>query len=206
MNPRKLARYEDERLYKKLHNSMEMVSLFSLAYNAPRLIGNHLVGALREGNRAKVQYKILYGSNKNRDVVLDSRREREARQFGQYDAETPTAEELKAEEEVKVAHSADIALYDSQMDGKRKRKSAKRASGTKTALNTHTKRHKAGAVPNQNEVRKRTDEVKAHSRNQGHTILERMMDLFGGHDRVTYQDWSNHPAGFDDRHYHKRWS
>lgn len=43
------------KLYKQLQNSHEMVALFSLAYNAPSLIGKNLVAGLREGNRAKVQ-------------------------------------------------------------------------------------------------------------------------------------------------------
>jgi len=194
------------KLYRELQNSREMVTLFSLAFNAPTLIGKNLVNALRKGNRAKVQYEILFGSNKNRDIVLDDRRKEEAREFGRYDGDAPTAEELRAEEEVKKVHAVQIAAYDAEMSAKRKGKSAKRASGPKTAANNHRRRQQPGTVPNQKEVKRRIDEVKAHQRNQRQSIFERVLDLFGSHDKMTHRDWNTHPADFDARHCHKRWS
>jgi len=194
------------KLYRELQNSKEMVTLFSLAYNAHALIGKGLVSALREGNRAKVQYEILYGSNLKHDPGLVNRRKKEAREFGRYDGDAPTPEELRAEEEVKKVHAVQIANYDAEMSAKRKGKSAKMASGPKTAANNHRKRQQPGTVPNQKEVKRRIDEVKAHQRNQRQSIFERVLDLFGSHDKVTYRDWNDHPASFDTRHYHKRWS
>ena len=194
------------KLYKELQNSHEMIALFSLAYNAHSLIGKNLVAALREGNRAEVQYQILYESNKDRVIGIDGRRHIEAEEIGRYDGNVPTAEELQAEAEVIRIHSTHISSYDNEMDGKRQARTAKRASGTKSAGHHRRKQQKPGAVTNQKEVRERIDQVKARSRNHGNTLLERMLDLFGGHDKVTYRDWSDHPAGLDEQYYHKRWS
>lgn len=194
------------KLYRELQNSREMVTLFSLAYNAPSLIGKGLVTALREGNRAKVQYEILYNSNKNRDTVLDSRRRREAKEFGRYDSDIPSAEELKAEKEIGTAHATQMAAYSGEMESKRKRRSAKKASGTRTALNKNRKRQQSGSLTNQREVRRRIDDVKADRSTRGHTIFERIMDTFGGHDKVTYREWNDEPLNVDERSYHSRWS
>ena len=193
-------------LYKELENSREMVTLFSLAYNAPSLIGKNLVKALKEGNRAKVQYEILYDSNRKRDLVLYNRRKREATKFGRYDEDIPTAEELNAEEEVRTAHSAQMAAYENDIDTKRKGRSAKKASGVKTASKKSRSRQQPGTAPNQMDAARRVFDVKATWRKHWHTIFETIIDLFGDHDKVTYRNWSHHPAGFDDQHYHRRWS
>jgi GH24 family phage-related lysozyme (muramidase) len=194
------------KLYTELQNSKEMVALFSLTYNAPCLIGKNLVNALREGNRARIRYEILYNSNKNRDVILDGRRKREAKQIGRYDSDTPNPAELKAEEETQRAQSAQIAAYDHDMAAKIKCKSTKRARGPRTVASYHRKRPQPGTAPNQKEVRTRIDGAKAHPVYQGRSVLERIIDLFGGDDKVIHRDWNNHPAQHDDRHYHRRWS
>jgi hypothetical protein len=194
------------KLYRDLQNTMEMVTLFSLAYNAPSLIGKNLVNALKDGNRARIQYEILYNSNKNRDVILDGRRKREAKQIGRYDSDTPNPAELKAEEETQRAQSVQISAYNHDMAAKIKSKSTKRARRPRTVAGNHRKRPQLGTTPNQYEVTTRMGNVKAHPAYQGRSVLERIIDLFGGHDKVTHRDWNNHPADHDDRHYHRRWS
>jgi hypothetical protein len=194
------------KLYRELQNSREMVTLFSLAYNAPSLIGKNLVSAVGEGNRARVRYQILYESNRKRDVVLDGRRHREAKEFGRYDGDTPTAEELRAEKEEESAHATQIAAYNEQMDNKRKGKSAKRASGTKTAQNKN-RRQQPGSLANQNEVRRRIDDVKARwHQQQDHPLFERIMDLLESRDKVTDRDFIDDAADLNARRYQKRWS
>ena len=193
-------------LYRQLQNSKEMIALFSLAYNAPSLIGKNLVAALKEGNRAKVRYEILYNSNKDRSLVLDNRRKDEAPEFGRYDGDAPTVAELQAENEVNALHGVQLAAYDSDIAGKRNRKSAKRASGPRTAHNNRKKQPSPGTVPNQQEVRKRIDQVKAHLHNDGLMLLDRLKYFFEEGEKAFDRNWNHHPAGFDDRHYHKRWS
>lgn len=194
------------KLYKDLQNTREMVSLFSLVYNAPSLLGKNIVSALREGNRAKVRYEILYHSNKNLDLGLDNRRQVEARCFGRYDGEIPTVEELKAEEEILNLRKAEIAVHDNAMSAKRTVKSAKRARKPGIASNKRTKPNQPGTVPNQKEVRRQTHEVKAHTHNQGHSILERIMDQVVNHEKLTSRDWDTPPAGLDEECYYKRWA
>lgn len=192
------------KLYSKLQNSKEMVGLLSLAYNAPALIGVSLVEAIRQGNRAKIQYQILYGSNKNRDIGLDRRRKREAAEIGRYDSDSPTLQELKAEQEVQQEHAAQMAAYTSQMDAKRKGKTARRAKGMRVASSSQPRGLHAGRNPHQRAVRRRIDEVKAHPAN--HRILERIQDLWDQADKVIHRDWRFHPASLNEGLYHRRWS
>ncbi|MCM0084106.1 hypothetical protein L4X63_21215 [Geomonas sp. Red32] len=194
------------KLYRDLQNTKEMVALLSLDFNAPGLIGPGLVNAVRVGNRAEVQYQILYGSNAKRDIGLDNRRKHEAAEFGRYDNETPTAEELKAEAQARTVHAKQIAAYQSEIDAKRKSVSAKRAKGTKTALNAGRKPHKPGNAPNQHAVSHRISQSKARPQNQGHGIVQRVKDFFQGGDSVIHRTWKEEPAGLDLYHYHKRWS
>ena len=65
--------------------SRELIALTSMAFNAPKLIGQGLANAIRDDNRALAWYEIRFGSNKNRDFGLQNRRDRESNMFGLFD-------------------------------------------------------------------------------------------------------------------------
>jgi GH24 family phage-related lysozyme (muramidase) len=194
------------KLYKQLQNSREMVVIFSLTYNGPGLIGKNFITGIKEGNRAKVTHQISVKSNSRRDVAVDNRRQRETNYFGRYDGAIPTKEELRKEDEVAVTCGGETVAYYKEINAKRNPKSVKRASGPRAAHNNRKKQLASGAVPNQQEIRRRIDQVKAHLCNDGLLLLDRLKVFFEESEKVIERDWNHHLAGFDDKHYHKRWS
>ena len=75
-----------DEVYNNLDKSDEMISLVSLAYNNPALIGQKLVKAIKDGNRAEAWYEIRYNSNAGRNHGLQNRRTFESDNFGLYHA------------------------------------------------------------------------------------------------------------------------
>lgn len=77
---------ESERIVqKKLEgvplNAHQRISLVSMAYNSPSLIGPNLVSHLKNSDMASVSYEILNKSNGNKLKALDARRKREHDKF-----------------------------------------------------------------------------------------------------------------------------
>ncbi|MEW5949278.1 MAG: hypothetical protein AB1711_07675 [Thermodesulfobacteriota bacterium] len=102
-------------LYQQLANSEEMVTLVSLAYNNPCLIGTNLVNALESGNRAEAWYEIRYQSNggDSKSIGIANRRYRESDQFGLYsDDDNITVEEAKEALEMYERHRGTISYYE----------------------------------------------------------------------------------------------
>jgi GH24 family phage-related lysozyme (muramidase) len=62
-------------------NANQRISLVSMAYNSPALIGPNLIKHLKGGDAASVSYEILNLSNANKLKGLDSRRQREHDKF-----------------------------------------------------------------------------------------------------------------------------
>jgi GH24 family phage-related lysozyme (muramidase) len=69
--------------------SYERLSLVSLAYNNPSLIGPGLLSAIKVGHRAEAWYEIRYGSNLKLDSGLENRRYYESDVFGVTNSHTP---------------------------------------------------------------------------------------------------------------------
>jgi GH24 family phage-related lysozyme (muramidase) len=53
----------DQDIREGLADTRELAVLYSLAYNGESLIGDNLVGAIRNNNRPEAWYEIRYGSN-----------------------------------------------------------------------------------------------------------------------------------------------
>lgn len=79
--------YEDVVTAKLGHipDSKERTALFSLAYNAPSLIGPKLTAAIEDGNRAEAWYEIRYNSNGDHSLGIANRRYVEANRFDLFD-------------------------------------------------------------------------------------------------------------------------
>ena len=68
-----------------LPDSKERAALFSLAYNAPSLIGPKLTAAIEDGDRAEAWYEIRYNSNGSHSLGIANRRYVEANRFDLFD-------------------------------------------------------------------------------------------------------------------------
>ncbi|MEJ2267450.1 MAG: hypothetical protein P8X70_00005, partial [Nanoarchaeota archaeon] len=77
----------DSLTYASMVGSKELAALASLAYNSHSLIGEHLVSALNDGDRAKAWYEIRYNSNGGNSASrgIAKRRYIESSVFGLYD-------------------------------------------------------------------------------------------------------------------------
>lgn len=94
-------------------DSNERVALFSLAYNAPSLIGTHLVTDIVNGDRAEAWYEIRYDSNANDLDGLAKRRYYESDIFSLYkDRSHVTDKEAMDVYKMLERHSDDISSYD----------------------------------------------------------------------------------------------
>ena len=91
-----LERKFGEEAYKKLDNSDEMITLTSLAYNNPKLIGTNLTKAIKEEDRLKAWYEIRYQSNGDKDHGIQGRRVEEANKFGLFNDNKDKKELIEA--------------------------------------------------------------------------------------------------------------
>ncbi|NEQ38756.1 MAG: beta-propeller fold lactonase family protein [Okeania sp. SIO3I5] len=82
---KKKAIAEADQLYNALENTREMVTLASLAFNLPKLIGPNLTAALYKGDRPEAWYEIRYNSNAKHEYGQQNRRDKESDNFGLYD-------------------------------------------------------------------------------------------------------------------------
>ena len=97
--------------------SSERAVLFSLAYNAPALLGPKLKAAILDGDRAEAWYEIRYNSNGSGHAGIANRRYVEAEKFKLFakDGTATTAEALDAGL-MYTAHRAKILAYESRFD------------------------------------------------------------------------------------------
>ncbi|MDX3977624.1 M10 family metallopeptidase C-terminal domain-containing protein [Shinella sp.] len=98
-------------------NSTERAVLFSMAYNAPALLGPKLKAAILDGDRAEAWYEIRYNSNGSGHAGIANRRYVEAEQFKLFAREgtATTAEALDAGL-MYTAHREKILSYESRFD------------------------------------------------------------------------------------------
>lgn len=98
-------------------NSTERAVLFSMAYNAPSLLGPKLKAAILAGDRAEAWYEIRYNSNGGGHAGIANRRYVEAEQFKLFAREgtATTAEALDAGR-MYAAHREKILSYESRFD------------------------------------------------------------------------------------------
>ena len=109
--------------------SDERVTLFSLAYNNPDLLGPGLRTAISAGNRAEAWFEIRYHSNKEDGVPfetrkgLQKRRYLEAEMFNLYN-KSPTEDDYKDAYRMFARHRDDVIYkqqgmlaYDTQFSG-----------------------------------------------------------------------------------------
>lgn len=97
--------------------SSERAVLFSMAYNAPSLLGPKLKAAILEGDRAEAWYEIRYNSNGSGQPGIANRRYVEAEHFKLFSADTTatTAEALDAGLTY-AAHRDKILAYEARFD------------------------------------------------------------------------------------------
>lgn len=96
--------------------STERAVLFSLAYNAPSLLGPKLKAAIIDGDRAEAWYEIRYNSNGSGHAGIANRRYVEAEHFKLFaDAAATTAEALDAGT-MYAAHREKILSYEKRFD------------------------------------------------------------------------------------------
>lgn len=101
-----------------LANTRELTVLYSLAYNAPELVGPNLEAAIRNDDRASAWYEIRYQSNGGDPAFQDGiakRRYAESQIFGLYDDEAKVTE-TDARETFRMftAHEDIIRDYDAK--------------------------------------------------------------------------------------------
>lgn len=98
-------------------NSTERAVLFSMAYNAPSLLGPKLKAAILAGDRAEAWYEIRYNSNGSGHAGIANRRYVEAEQFKLFASEgtATTAEALDAGR-MYAAHREKILSYEGRFD------------------------------------------------------------------------------------------
>ncbi|WP_439618985.1 M10 family metallopeptidase C-terminal domain-containing protein [Shinella sp.] len=98
-------------------NSTERAVLFSMAYNAPALLGPKLKAAILDGDRAEAWYEIRYNSNGSGHAGIANRRYVEAEHFKLFAKEgtATTAEALDAGL-MYTAHREKILSYESRFD------------------------------------------------------------------------------------------
>ncbi len=98
-------------------NSTERAVLFSMAYNAPSLLGPKLKAAILDGDRAEAWYEIRYNSNGSGHAGIANRRYVEAEQFKLFAREdtATTAEALDAGR-MYAAHRDKILSYEGRFD------------------------------------------------------------------------------------------
>lgn len=97
--------------------STERAVLFSMAYNAPSLLGPKLKAALLDGDRAEAWYEIRYNSNGSGHAGIANRRYVEAEHFKLFANEktATTAEALDAGL-MYTAHREKILSYEKRFD------------------------------------------------------------------------------------------
>lgn len=111
-----LARKLGPQLYDAYGGSHEMITLFSLTYNNPSLVGRGLVGALEAGSRIDAWYEIRFRSNSKRHHGLQNRRNHESDEFGLYN-ETTTTDEAQAVLAFLEEKQSNISAYLEQVSG-----------------------------------------------------------------------------------------
>ncbi|HEV7248501.1 MAG TPA: M10 family metallopeptidase C-terminal domain-containing protein [Shinella sp.] len=98
-------------------NSTERAVLFSMAYNAPSLLGPKLKAAILDGDRAEAWYEIRYNSNGSGHAGIANRRYVEAEQFKLFAREgTATTTEALDAGLMYTAHREKILSYESRFD------------------------------------------------------------------------------------------
>ena len=97
--------------------SAERAVLFSMAYNAPSLLGPKLKAAILAGDRAEAWYEIRYNSNGSGHAGIANRRYVEAEHFKLFakDGTATTTEALDAGR-MYTAHREKILAYESRFD------------------------------------------------------------------------------------------
>lgn len=112
-------RYEAaiDRWLSAIPQSSERAVLFSLAYNAPALLGPKLKAAILDGDRAEAWYEIRYNSNGSGHAGIANRRYVEAEKFKLFTkAGTATTAEALDAGLMYTAHREKILAYESRFD------------------------------------------------------------------------------------------
>ncbi|WP_203423668.1 M10 family metallopeptidase C-terminal domain-containing protein [Sinorhizobium sp. BG8] len=97
--------------------SRERAVLFSMAYNAPSLLGPKLKAAIEDGSRAEAWYEIRYNSNGSGISGIANRRYVEAEHFRLFDKDsTATTAEALSAGRMYTAHRDKILSYETKYD------------------------------------------------------------------------------------------